>query len=77
MQALEFDTVMKNGCLKVPHYYPDWENQLVKVIVLLPEVEPEIFTTTPNNRYPLRGTHYHYDEPYAPAAAAEDWEVPL
>jgi len=33
MQAIEFNTVMKNGWLKVPHHYPDWENQSVKIIV--------------------------------------------
>jgi hypothetical protein len=38
MQAIEFKTIMKNGCLKVPHHYPNWENQSVKVIVLLPTV---------------------------------------
>jgi len=41
MQAIEFNTVMKNGCLKVPHHYPDWENQSVKVIVLLPVVDEQ------------------------------------
>jgi len=75
MQAIEFNTVMKNGWLKVPHHYPDWENQSVKVIVLLPVVEPEISITMPDNRYPLRGTPYHYDEPFTPAVPAEDWEV--
>jgi len=75
MQAIEFKTVMKNGWLKVPHHYPDWENQSVKVIVLLPTVEPEISTTTPDNRYPLRGRHYHYDEPFTPVVSAEDWEI--
>ncbi len=75
MQAIEFKTIIKNDCLKVPHHYPDLENQSVKVIVLLPTVEPEISTTTPDNRYSLRGRHYHYDEPYASAVSAEDWEV--
>ena len=75
MQAIEFKTIMKNGWLKVPHYYPDLENQSVKVIVLLPAVEPKISTTTQDNRYPLRGTHYHYDEPFTQAVPAEDWEV--
>lgn len=36
MQAIEFNTVIKNCWLKIPHHAPDWENQSVKVIVLLP-----------------------------------------
>jgi hypothetical protein len=72
---LNLKRLLKNGCLKVPHHYPDWENQSVKVIVLLPASVPEISTATPDNRYPLRGTPYHYDEPFTPVVSAEDWEV--
>jgi len=74
MQAIEFKTIIKNGWLKVPHHYPDWENKSVKVIILLPEGERKISTTL-NNPYPLRGTSYHYDEPFSPAVPAEDWNV--
>ena len=73
MQTIEFNTIIKNGWLKIPHHYQYLENQSVKVIVLSPTVESEI--STQDNRYPLRGTNYHYNEPFAPAVPSEDWEV--
>jgi len=31
--------------------------------------------TSPADRYPLRGTVYRYDEPFAPAIDPDDWEA--
>jgi hypothetical protein len=44
MQAIEFETIIDEGWLKVPSIYQDWEGKRVKVIVLS-STEPEMVST--------------------------------
>ena len=39
MQAIEFESILHNGLLKIPKHYQNWEGRHVKVI-LLADVPP-------------------------------------
>jgi hypothetical protein len=43
---------------------------LVEVLVRARDTE-----VNPQKDYPLRGTDYRYEEPFAPAVPPEEWEV--
>ncbi len=49
MQAIEFETILQKGCLKVPDSYSSWEGQLVRVIVLSPAIPEVVSTSTKTN----------------------------
>jgi len=49
MQAIEFETILQKGCLKVPDSCSSWEGQLVRVIVLSPGVQEMVSTSTKTN----------------------------
>ncbi len=46
MQAIEFETIIDEGKLKIPSIYQDWEGKWVKVIILS-STEPEEVVSTP------------------------------
>jgi len=53
-------------------------NQLPFRMGDLVEVTIRSLSKTPikkDQRYPLRGTPYRYDDPFASAVSAEDWEA--
>jgi non-ribosomal peptide synthetase component E (peptide arylation enzyme) len=43
MQAIEFETILQQGSLKIPAYCSNWEGQVVKVIILHPDAQ-EVLT---------------------------------
>jgi len=68
MQAHRIETTIQPGGTLAVKGLPVREGARVEIIVLVKD-EP----TDP--LYPLRGTPYRFDEPFEPAAPAEDWEA--
>jgi hypothetical protein len=53
MQAIEFETILQQGSLKIPDSCSNWEGQLVKVIILHSEVQEIISTHLNSNNVGL------------------------
>ena len=69
LQAHRIETTLtQNGTLTLDHL-PFQAGEAVEVIVL-----PHMPSTTPTDRYPLRGTSVQYHDPMEPVAE-QDWDV--
>lgn len=70
LQAHRVETTLtQDGTLTLDHL-PFPAGTAVEVIVL-----PRVAPSQAQNRYPLRGTPYSYQEPTEPAIAAEEWDA--
>lgn len=74
MQAHKVETTIKaNGTLLLEEL-PFGEGAAVEVIVLERPTE-KVAARPEEDKYPLRGTVYKYDDPFEPAVPPEDWEA--
>ncbi len=48
MQAIEFETILQQGSLKIPTSCSNWEGQLVKVIILHSDAQENISISKTN-----------------------------
>ena len=64
-------TVEQDGAVHLSNV-PVSAGQHVRVIVLVGQDVAE-----PQNRYPLRGRAYQFNDPYSPVMASDDWDPSL
>ena len=70
MQALRIEKVIQSNRILVLENLPFEVGEMVEVIILEKQI-----ALTAENKYPLRGTTYKYEEPFESASPLEDWEV--
>ncbi len=71
MEAHRVETIVQPRGRVVLENLPFEEGEKVEVIVLETREEAE----NTEDRYPLRGTLYKYEDPFEPAVPVEDWEA--
>ena len=69
METLRVEKVIQSNGTIVLENLPFDEGEKVEIIILKSNSESE------NDRYPLRGTVYKYENPFEPTIPAEDWEA--
>ena len=65
-------TVAEDGSLRLENPAPTLKPGEKVMLTISPIVEP-----TQNNPRPLLGTVIHYDDPFGPATAPDEWEAAL
>lgn len=77
MNAVRIHTRLESETLTLPQLRPLVGKQ-VEIIVredVCAEVKASTTRVSAAGRYPLRGSVLRYDEPFEPAAPAEEWEA--
>lgn len=75
MQAHKIEVVLSENGTLVLEGLPFQAGETVEVIILQQEIS-KLKLKNDRNPYPLQGQQpYHYDDPFEPATALEDWEV--
>ncbi len=74
MKAHKIATTLTEDGKLVLQGLPFYAGDMVEVILLHQTQAQNPSPPTPN-QYPLQGTVYRYDEPFAPAVPPEDWEA--
>ena len=72
MDAIRVKRRIESENVYLPELRP-WKGADVEIIVLRERVT-ESAKNLPQSRYPLRGSVFHYEEPFDPVAA-HDWEA--
>ena len=67
METLRVEKVIQSNGTIVLENLPFDEGEKVEIIILKSNAE--------NDRYPLHGTVYKYENPFEPTVPAEDWEA--
>jgi hypothetical protein len=70
MQAHRVETIVKEDGIVTIEGLPFNAGEVVEVIIF----PRATLTEAPEDRYPLRGTPFHYEDPTEPVAV-EDWEA--
>ena len=73
MQAHKIEVVLSENGTLVLQGLPFRAGEAVEVIIL--ERPAPLSDSNHSAEFPLQGTVLHYDEPFEPAVAPEDWDV--
>jgi hypothetical protein len=69
METLRVEKVVQNNGTVIIEDLPFDEGETVEIIIVKPNRKPA------DERYPLRGTEYQFDDPFEPVVLPEDWET--
>ncbi|WP_414755159.1 hypothetical protein [Anabaena sp. CCY 9910] len=70
MKAHRIETTLTEDGTLIIKDLPFQAGEAVEIIILENSSQP-----SDSNPYPLRGKVIHYDDPFEPAVAIEDWEA--
>ncbi len=69
MEAIRIESTVLQGRVLIDNL-PFEDGKNVEIIVL----EKNSVEVNSENRYPLRGTPYQYEDPFSPLISLEEWE---